>query len=220
MPNEVITRVNKMARRNQAQRDISFFYRDGLTPVSTLANDNYAELAGVDETNHNNDDDDDESYIPEEDEEDESSDSDSESEDSTSDNDDNDSENDDNDNSIEQNEPILDAVIDEPMPANNKEFENFNDDVESNEGPIPEEITSDTDNPKQIQFTRHNQARPIEVKSDILKLKALDMEMDRMYGTRKRDGLRNRKPVEYSHLFFQRETQSTTPCSFSHIRDM
>ena len=85
MPADVINHVNKMARRNQAQRDIAFYYRDGLTPVANLANDDYAELAGVNENEHVDDDDnDDSSWDPDEDDDHDSSDSDSSSDDDDS----------------------------------------------------------------------------------------------------------------------------------------
>ena len=65
MPAEVVERVNKMARRTQLQREISFFYRDGLTIVPSLADEDHVEIAGVsDDNDPDNEDDDDETYHP------------------------------------------------------------------------------------------------------------------------------------------------------------
>ena len=193
MPSEVINRVNNMARRNQAQRDIAFFYSDGLTPVASLANDDYAELAGVEDTDHAEDDDD-EIYVPEGDDEDDNT-NDSES-DSDNDNDDDSDVNDEvllpvandrNEQDPVNHEPASDEIINETQAPPDK----------SNEGPIPDEITSESDTQEQVQFTRHDQPKPIDTKSDILPQQAFEKETDELYGTRQRDGLRNRKPVDY-----------------------
>ena len=54
VPDEVINRVHKLARRNHAKWDILFYYRDGTIPISDIANDEHDEPTGVNNNENEN----------------------------------------------------------------------------------------------------------------------------------------------------------------------
>ena len=220
IPTDVVDRVHKLARRNHAQRDITFYYRDGTTPITDIANDEYAEPAGV---NDNNDDDtDDDTYDPNDDSN--ASSSSHNSSDNNSDTDSNDS--DDSDGNVDYHSTIPDPINTEIHNATPPEDNNDNHttvDAQQNDNNSQahdfEEITGVND-----QYTPDPiiSQPTIQTSNDHVSIEDFERKMDEQYGPRTREGMRDRKPRDYSHLFFHMAEKGicTPPQSFSHVRDM
>ena len=247
MPQEVIDRVHIMARRNQAQRDIIFYYRDGLTPINDIANDEYDDaLAGV--NNQNNDDDpDDDTYLPDED---------PDADDTDNENSDDEDYDSDDDSHYERfarhkrsedtqpNDSITEWVREleqeeanqhEPQPdtiTSNPNVEPIYHNIDT-AGVSPDEHPSnETEGVSPSSATEQNDVSndhlshaaatvQNDVSNDHLSHADFDRKMNEMYGQRTREGLRDRKARDYSHLFHVTgTTKCTAPQSFSHVRDM
>ena len=220
MPQDVITRVEKMARRNHAQRDIAFYYRDGTTPINNIANDDYTEPAGV--NNIDDDGTDDESYQPEDDSTSSSSETDNTST-SSSDDINNDGETD----------SYYERIATQYLNTNNNTPTDV--DNNANDDPIPDTVISDDnydefagvipDEVLSAETTGVTTPDPsstmieADVSNDHISQADFDKKMDELYGSRTRDGMRDRKPRDYSHLFLHK-AEYITPRSFSHIRDI